>query len=168
MPVGQRTGGWMLRQIFPQPLLLLRPGSATAEARGTAVCVEYNDVPRAEVIAVITLAFRPRSGSPVLKVRGGSLRGSVLVIAQRRARPPLEAPPSRIVAVLKVAPAPRFVRQVAGGKDYARNLLDQLRRGPGPLGSFATGNVSRSDQDGSIVAAAPRGRHAFLLWLRGL
>src|SRR5438128_7405767 len=114
----------MLRQIFPQPLLLLRPGSATAEARGTAVCVEYNDVPRAQVIAVITLAFRPRCGSPVLKVRGGSLRRGVLVITQRRACPPLETPPGGAVAHLKVARAARLVRQVAISKDYARNLLD--------------------------------------------
>src|SRR5207244_2791212 len=71
VPVGEYAGGRMRRQVGAQPLLLW--GSyLTADKR--TITIEDDNVPRAEVIAVITLGRVPGGGAEIIEVALGARR----------------------------------------------------------------------------------------------
>src|SRR5205823_12539317 len=82
----------MRREISPEPLLLRRPGAHVE------VAVQRDDVPGAEVEAVIALARLARRRTEVAEIARSS-GGVVVVVAGNRPGAGLVPAPSRIVAV---------------------------------------------------------------------
>ena len=134
VPVGERAGVGVRGEVGPQPLLLHRPGGA---AHDRAVRVERDEVPRADVEAVVPLRRIAREGAEVLVVARG-VGGVVLVVAGNglRARP--DATPRRVVrgrvlrvrAVLVLVVAERQHGRVVGTDELVRRReLATLRSG---------------------------------------
>ena len=68
--VGQNAGFRMGRQILMQPGFLRRTLAAAAEVFDRAICVQYDDVPGTEVVAVVPF-FGPTSlVAPIAKIPG--------------------------------------------------------------------------------------------------
>src|SRR5688572_8817246 len=99
MPVGQRAAPGARREVGPQPLLLSGAGGHADAA------VQRNDVPIAEVVAVVSPAGRTRVGAEVGIVWGGARR-VVLVVPRRRTRARLVPAPGRLIAVREVGSGP--------------------------------------------------------------
>src|SRR5689334_903599 len=96
VPVRERAAEVCLRlQIGSQPVRLRR------SAVGSDVAVQRDDVPGAEIEAVIALTEGAGILAKVLEVWRGS-RCCVVVIAGRRSCAELEAAPRGLVAVLEV------------------------------------------------------------------
>src|SRR6266498_1162262 len=91
MPVGEGAADSVCREVAPEPDLLGRADAAPIHIR--AVAVQHDDVPRAEVVAVVAL----RTAFPIV----------VLVVPGGRARNRLEPTPGKIVGAL-------ILRQPAG------------------------------------------------------
>src|SRR5215212_7384619 len=96
VPVGQRTGGGVRREILAKPLFLGRAGMTAAHLG--AVGVEDHDVPGAQGVAVVALRGLPGGGSEIAKVAARAT-GEVVVVASGRLGAALVAAPSRVVAV---------------------------------------------------------------------
>src|SRR3989454_4224698 len=116
-------------------------------------------MPRAEVVAVITLAGIPAedariAGAPIADIaeRGGAR--VVLVVAGHRIRAGLVPAPARVVAVLVIGG--RAIREggVAQGEHGAGNAVEQ-RRGRLVVDSVAARDVARSHQGDDLT----RGGH---------
>src|SRR3989304_5492018 len=93
---GAGVGGG--REVGAQPALLGRAGAAAAG--GAAVRVERDQVPGADVVAVVALAAvtgRPALVAGAVEVVEEARRagGEVLVVADRRARDALDTAPGR-------------------------------------------------------------------------
>ena len=93
VPVGERAVGRVRRQVRPQPALLLGAGRA---GHARAVRVECDQVPCAQVEAVVALAARARGAVgdagavEVVEIAG---RGAALVVAEDRAGDRLHSAP---------------------------------------------------------------------------
>src|ERR1041384_1679568 len=86
MPVGEGAALRALREVCPQPLLLRR-----ANVHRNAA-VQSNDVPVAEVVAVVAFPRRARGGAEVVEITSGACR-VVIVVARDRPGASLEPPP---------------------------------------------------------------------------
>src|SRR3990170_1442040 len=122
VPVGKRARRRMGGKIVPQPPLLGRALVAAADL--IAVRVEGDDVPVADVEAVVALAAFARQGAEVREVapRAGDV---VVVVAERRAGDRLHPPPRSRVRPLERAQLPVLVLVVPGGKDRPRIAAHQ-------------------------------------------
>src|SRR5229473_7508188 len=93
MPVRQRAGRWVSRQISAQPPNLAR--TRVAAPNVLALAVQHNDVPRSQLITIIaTLGSRRRA--EVIEVRPRA-RGVEFVIARRRPRSRLHPAPRLVI-----------------------------------------------------------------------
>ena len=111
MPVRERAGRRRIGgKIRPEPLLLRRARAAAADGR--AVRVERDQVPAAEIEAVVALRRIARCGAEVLVVARRS-RGLVLVVPGRRTGDPLHASPGRVVRRAELRERPVLVLDVA-------------------------------------------------------
>src|SRR2546425_11848854 len=100
MPVGERARRSMSRQVSAQPRLLPRARLAAAYSR--AVAVDDDDVPGAELVAVVPAVRRTGGCAEVREVAGGA-GGEVLVVAGSGMSARKETTPGRGVAVGVVA-----------------------------------------------------------------
>ena len=136
----------MASEIRAQPGLLRRSLVATTQRFIVAVGIQSDDVPTAEIVAVITFSRFSRLGSPILKVAHG-FGAVVFVVSRRRPRSIPESSPSALIAGLKLLQGAGFVGQISGGKDRAGDFVDQLGGGfcAGAVGT--TGNVTGTHED---------------------
>src|SRR5579872_1464847 len=146
MPISQHTSVGVLRQVLPQPFFLRCSLPAPAQSLRRAIRVERHDMPRSEVVAVISFARRTRLRPPVLKIGGGG-RLRILVIPQGWFCPSLEFAPSRTIAILKLGRAPSLISKVTCGKNRPRYLLKELGGSSRSLQVFAPRNVARTHKD---------------------
>src|SRR2546427_12117333 len=91
VPVGDRAPLCARGEIGPQPRFLRRAGAHVD------VAVQRNDVPGAEIVAVVAQPGRPGLRPEVAEVTGGAPRVMV-VVAGRGAGAPLVPAPGRGVA----------------------------------------------------------------------
>src|SRR5207247_8288081 len=113
----------MRSEVSPEPLLLGR-----ARAHGD-VAVERHDVPRAEIVAVVSLGGIARRGAEVAEVVGGGRARVILVVAERGGGADLVPAPARVVAVLVVRERAARVDIVAEGEHGARSRVEDGGRG---------------------------------------
>src|SRR5207237_8505791 len=85
-------------QVVLPPHVLLR---ARAVGDVPGVLIQYDDVPRAELEAVVSLAARPGAVAEVIE-RAVRCAGLILMVAERRVGARLVAAPGRVVAGLIV------------------------------------------------------------------
>src|SRR5207249_7850612 len=83
------------REVRLEPDLLRRADSGRNEC---AVAVQRDDVPRAEVVAVVALTGRACSGAEVVEVTRGRGARVVLVVSDGRIRARLMATPRGVIA----------------------------------------------------------------------
>ena len=103
----------------PPPLRRCR---FTASDGGT-LAIQDNDVPRAEIVAVVGLAGLSRDGSKIPGVtRGATL--AVLVITWRRPRTFFEATPGRSITFGELLVAPVRISQITYGKNCPGDVID--------------------------------------------
>src|SRR5205085_2511442 len=93
VPVGERARGRMGGKVRAKPLLLRRAGAAAADLR--AVGVERDQMPGADVVAVVAGGRAARGGAEVLEV-ARCLRGQVLVVSDRGMDERLDAAPGGV------------------------------------------------------------------------
>ena len=151
MPVGEERLAGVGRQVGPQPALL---GRACRAAAGdlAAVAVQHDDVPGAQVVAVVARARRAGRRAEVGEV-GSGLPG-VLVVAERRARAGRVPAPGGRVAAGEGRGIGHRVGVVAEREDRAGEAVEQAGGGLVAV-VVAGGDVTGADEDGR-----PRGgRH---------
>src|SRR5215212_3194028 len=100
VPVGQRTGGGVRREILAKPLFLGRAGMTAAHLG--AVGVEDHDVPGAQGVAVVALRGLPGGGSEIAKV-AASPTGEVVMVARGRLGAALVAAPAGGITAAELA-----------------------------------------------------------------
>ena len=125
MPKGKDASVGILRQVLAQPLLLRRPLATTAQILCAAIRIQSKDVPRPEIKAVVTSAYRTRLCSPILKI-GRGCRLGVFVVPQCRLRATLEFSPGRPITILEFRRAALLISKVSCGKDRSWYLFDEL------------------------------------------
>src|SRR5271157_107302 len=141
MGIGEDACVRMVCQVLAEPFFFWRSRGATAQALYCAICVQPNDVPRAEVVAVVSLVFRPCLLTPILKIcRSGGL--SILVISRHGPRAGLKFSPGGVVTILKFGGGTSFVREIPSGKDCSRYAFEQLRRGASSFDVLATCDIA--------------------------
>src|SRR5687768_6267966 len=156
MPVGERARSRIRRQICAEPYLLSRTNCATYL---WAIAVQRDDVPHAEVEAVIALASRAGSTGlntdaiEVIEVARGTCR-PVLVVAGRGIGDRLVYAPRRLIVGVEVRKAPDLVLDVAGEKHRVRRDGGNQRR---RLGLFAW--TDRRDASALSYAAPCAANH---------
>src|ERR1700720_1231372 len=143
MPVGNHAGIGVLREVLAQPFLLRRSLPTSAQILRPAVRIERDDMPRAKLEAVISLAHVPRLFTPILKV-SRCLRLTVLMIPQGRLRSILKLSPRRAITILKFRSAALVISQIPGGKHRPRYFLHGFARSASPVQVLAPRDVSRS------------------------
>jgi hypothetical protein len=162
MPVGYGAGRRKSFQVFTKPFLLLGTlvagwGAVPEEPRVRAFAVDHDNVPRAEVVAVIPLLEVPTRNlprpvlprlSPVLEETRRPV-GDVLVITDSGAGPiPQRRPAPGLVIATEGLVAAAKVGKVAGGKDSSGWISFQDFGGClGALRVPAVVNVARSDEN---------------------
>ena len=154
VPVGQRAGSGIGREVGAEPQLLGRPGAAAADGR--AVAVDRDQVPGADVEAVVPLgaiARRPALNADAVEVVEvpPRARGLILVVAGGGAGDALVQAPGRLVERVEVGESGVLVLDVAqqdhrGRRDRShqrgrRRLLAGRRGG----GAGAADHVARGD-----------------------
>src|SRR5205085_4576139 len=130
------------REVGLEPGLLRRAGGCRDEAR---VAVQHDDVPGAQVVAVVSLGRVSRGGAEVAEVPGRRGARVVVVIADHGVGARLVAAPARIVTVLIGGGRPVGIGGVAQGEDGARNAVEQARR-RFVVGAIAARDVARTHQ----------------------
>jgi hypothetical protein len=135
----------MSAEVLAKPQLLRRAGAAASHTGSIAVGVERDDVPGAQVVAVVALADWTGLRAPVFKIRRG-VGNAVLVVSQSGPGAILETTPGRPVAVAKLGHTAMLVGKIPGGKHGAGNLLDQFGCGSCTLNGPAARDVSRADE----------------------
>ena len=110
-----------------------------------AICVQRDDVPGAEVVAVVSLALASRLFTPILKICR-SCGVAILVISRHGPRAGLKLSPCRVVTILKFGGSPFFVCKISSGKDCPRDVLEQLSRGASSFDVVATCDIARTDE----------------------
>src|SRR5574341_85912 len=113
VPVGEGAPGRMRGQVRPQPPLLRR--SRATPARGTAVGVQRDEVPRPDVVTVVASA-RVAGDLPEVVEVPLCPAGSILVVAWGRARDRLQAAPGGIVRSPELGQRAVLVLEVAERK----------------------------------------------------
>ncbi len=143
VPVGQPAQAWVAGEIVLEPLHLRRGG------RLRDVAVERDDVPLAQIEAVVPLPRRAGGGGPEVIVVGLRVGLRVVVVAGRRMGPGLVPAPGRRVAIGELAGRPVGVGVVPHGEDRRlRHRVEQLRGlFVARLAGVARGDVARAHQD---------------------
>src|SRR5215472_5548360 len=122
MPIGQRASNRMRSKIGAKPTFLRRTGLAAADV--FAFAVQNDDVPRAEVVAVVAGLGIACEDAKIFKVR--CCTGDVkFMIAGRGTRPRSGAPPGLVVA-LEILLAAVRISEIAHGHDGSGNLVEQF------------------------------------------
>src|SRR6185295_2563177 len=158
MPVGEGASAGMSGEVRRQPLELRRAGSAAANIG--AVRVEDDDVPGAELVAVIAPGPLAGGGTEIIEVTGGARR-SILVIARRRAQQRAQPSPRRMERRQVLRQSAVEVLVVSQQQHGVETVPDQQvrRRSLAATGSRAiaavevrivriAGDVSRGGDDG--------------------
>src|SRR2546430_5657616 len=101
---GEHTLLGVRREIGLEPRLLGRAHGGRDER---VVAVQHDDMPRTEVVAVITLAGIPAedariAGAPIADIADSGGTRVVVVVAGHRVRAGLVSAPARIVAILVI------------------------------------------------------------------
>lgn len=147
VPVSQSASDWVRVKIGAKPLFLRRSGVASANVFAFAV---YNDdVPRAEIVAVVTGLRIACGRTKIVKIRR-SPGGMEFVIARRGARAGFGAAP-RFVVALEVFLAAVGIGEIAHGKHRAGNFIEQLGSGFRPGEILAVGDVASTDKNFSLL-----------------
>src|SRR5207247_668829 len=157
MPVGQGTVRRVGREVGAEPLDLCRGGGSRHER--WAAAVQYDDVPGAEVVAVVALLGVAGGRAEIAEVaaRVGRL---VVQVTGRRLRARLVPPPGQAVTGGVLRGGAVVVGVVAVGEDGARNRVEQAGRRRGAE-LTALGDVPRTHQrDGAGAGGEARGREA--------
>ena len=123
-------------EVGLEPLLLGRAGA------GIDVVVDDDDVPGAEVEAVVALGRDPRGGAEIGVVRRGA-GNRVVVIPRHRLGARLMTSPRRVVAVRELVGRAVGVDVVSGGEHGALDVVEQ--RG----GRFVLRHVADADVAGA-------------------
>ncbi len=141
--IGEGARYGMRGQIFAQPFAL--NGIRVASARRHTFAVQDDDVPRAELVAVITFARIPGALAEILEIISGA-GGMEFVISGRRAGAIFHAAPGFIVA-LEIGGGAVGVSEIADGHHSAGSFVEQVCGSFGS-GEVATiGDVAGSDED---------------------
>ena len=143
VPVGDGTARRMGGEVGAQPLLL---GRARRRGDGRAAAVEHDDVPTAEVVAVVTLRRIARRGAEVAEVARRISR-LVVPVAGRRARARFLSPPVGVVALLVLGERALVEGVVPGGEHGARDVVEQRGRRL-VARAVAAGDVPGADEGG--------------------
>ena len=121
VPVGELALGGARREVVLEPHLL---GGAGAHVE---VAVQHDDMPGAQVVAVVTLVLLSRGPAEVVEVARGVL-GVVFDVARGRPGARFLRPPGGVIAVLVIRARPVGGGVVAGREHGAGNPPKQLRR----------------------------------------
>src|SRR5439155_16163157 len=114
-------------EVGTEPLPLRGPRRhRDVGAGGAAAAVEHDDVPVAQVVAVVALAGLPRGSREVVEIAGGIGR-VVFVVAGRRLGAGLVPAPVRMIAVCVFRAGPALVYIVANGKHGAGDVVQEIR-----------------------------------------
>ena len=135
MPIGQRTRCRVFSEIFAQPIFL-----RTAPKTGVDITVERNDVPSANVVAVITSTGGTGIPAKVVKIRR-SLESVVVVISGCGASTTTVPAPCRLVTFFEIIRSAARVGMVTHREHYAGNAVEELGRRCG-LDPIATRNIA--------------------------
>ena len=125
VPVRQRAGGGVGGKIRAQPGLLRRSGAAAADGR--AVAVERDDVPRADLVAVVPQR-RVAGGRAEIAVVAARVRRHVVMVAGRGTRVGFARSPGRVIAVRELARGSGVVDGIAEQRDRAGQRGEDARR----------------------------------------
>ena len=139
--VSQCTALGAGREIGSQPLLLQRARCVRH------VAVQGDDVPIAEVVAIVALRWIAGRRAEVPEIAGGS-GSAVLVVARNRPGPSFLPAPRRSVAVRVVGARTVGVRVVAGDEHRAGDGVEQVRREGIPV-QAAVGDISGPNKYGT-------------------
>ena len=120
VPVGHRAAFAAGREVGPQPLHL------SGCRRYAEFAVQGDDVPAAEIVAVITLRGVTRRGAEVAVV-ASRVGSQILVVARHRLGAGLVSSPGRGVAIGEVAGRPVGIGVVPHGEHGARDVVEQVR-----------------------------------------
>jgi hypothetical protein len=153
VPVRERAEVGMLLEIAPEPLRLGVARLATVDS--PAVAVQDDDVPGAEVVAVVVAVVGAASRAEEIPVALRVLRGLIMV-SGRGLRLILEFSPRGPVALSELLGSPMLVSQVAEGRDGRIRILGQDGRGCLVALVVAFGDVAGREQYPCPSAAAPR------------
>src|SRR5215475_3128595 len=147
MKIGERAGNGMRAKICAEPFLLARADFATADFG--ALAIENDDVPGAEIVAVIAVVWITGSCAEILEV----IRCPLLmefVIAGRWTSAAFHAAP-RLVVAHEIFFAAVGISEITCGKNGAGDLFEELRCGFRAGEVLAIGNVTGTDEDGGCV-----------------
>src|SRR5215467_12339597 len=133
----------MRREIGAKPALLRRTCFAAADV--FAFTVQNDDVPRAEIVAVVAGLGIASENAEIVEV-GRCTCCVEFMIARCRPGARSCTAPGFVVALEIFFRAVR-VSEVARGEDRTRNLIEQPGRGFRASESLAVGNVTGSDED---------------------
>jgi hypothetical protein len=154
VPVRQRAEVGMLLEIAPEPLSLRVASLATIDS--PAVAVQDDDVPGAEVVAVVVAVVGATSLAEEIPVALRVLRGLIMV-SGRGLRLILELSPRGSVALSELLGSPMLVSQVAEGRDRRIRILGEDARGCLVALVIAFGDVAGREQyrrPGAVAAPA--------------
>ena len=138
------------REVRAQPLLLRRAGVHRH------VVVDHDDVPLAQIVAVVALRRVTRRCAEVAEVPGGTRR-VVLVVADRRPGAGFVSPPGGVVAGRVIGRRAILVGVVAQREHGAGNAVEQ-GGGRFVAARRARRDVARSDQGHRAAAGDGDGR----------
>src|SRR5438093_11671426 len=140
MPHGECALLAVRREVGLEPLVLLRAG---AERDMAAVGVQYDDMPGAEIDAVVSLAARAGAVPEIVKT-GVRRAGVVFVIAQQRVGLALVAAPGGIVAIGVIGGC--AVERVVAQRDHGARIGVQQTGGGLVTVPPAGADVARGQQ----------------------
>ena len=157
MKISEGTKLLMLGKVLAQPLLLRRSSSATSDLRTFAI--QDDDVPLAEIVAVIGLVRITGCGAEIMRVSGRTA-ATVLVVPRCWPGTGFVPPPSRVVTLREIFFAPVRVSEISGSENRSWNLVEQLCGGFGTLKLTASGNIAGANQDWVYFLRASRARRS--------
>src|SRR5262249_53873062 len=144
MKISKRARDGMGKKVSAEPFFLARTGFAAADFG--ALAIENDDVPGAEIVAVITVVRIAGGCAKVLEIISCAFLMK-FVIARSGACAILYAAPGFVVAN-EVLLAAVGIGKVAGGEDSAGDLFEELGCGFGAGEVPAVGNIAGADEDG--------------------
>ena len=126
VPVGEGAARRVRGQVGTQPLDLRRRGRRRDQLRAAAV--QHDDVPGAEVVAVVALLWVARGGSIVAEVPRCVSR-LVVALTGRRLGARLVPSPAQVVAAVVLGKGAVVVGGIAGREHGAGDAVEQHRCG---------------------------------------
>ena len=139
VPIGERAAPAVEREVAAQPLHLGRAW------RDVELAVDGDDVPIAEVVAVITFGGIARGRAEVAEIPGGRAI-AVFMVAGHRPGPRFVPSPRRVVVVRVFGGGTHLVGVVAQREHGARDAVQQIR-GERVSVLRAVGDITGTHQD---------------------